>query len=288
LYVPPVLDAFIGADVSAGLLAAAPLMRDGETVLFADLGTNGEIVLRHPGGWLATSAAAGPAFEGMGLSSGMSAADGAIAQVSLVDGELSYAVIGDVQPRGICGSGAIDLIATLLESHVIDPSGRIVDPTGSDRVPPGLRSRITMRNEQRAVAVAPGVWFTQHDVRQFQLAKGAIRAAIDVLMARAGIENVTRLVPTGGFGAQLDQSSAEKVGLFPRGVPRYDFLGNACLDGCERLLVDGLAKERLEALVGEIQCVNLADVPDYMERFTDRMGFEGVDHEPQNPCERTL
>ncbi len=273
VFVPPVVDAFIGADVLAGLLVAAPWMDGRETVLLADLGTNGELVLRSPRGWLATSAAAGPAFEGMGLSSGMSAVEGAIAGIELGTDDIRCEVLGDGEPRGICGSGAVDLVATLRSTGIIEPTGRFAPLAAREHLPESLGSRLVADGEQRAFAVTPEIRFTQHDVRQFQLAKGAIRAAIDVLLDRAGVSTIDRIVLAGSFGARLNHASAEAVGLLPTGVRHYELVGNASLLGCEQLLTEPTAANWLHARAGELQTVNLAEVADYMDRFASQLEF---------------
>ena len=271
-YVPPVVDAFIGADVSAGLLAGS-ILQAADTVLFVDLGTNGEIVLCCADGWYATSAAAGPTFEGMGLSSGMRAAQGAITSVVLAGDDLQFEVIGNETPRGLCGSGVIDLIAALRSVGMVDETGRLARPGSSLAVPARLLDRLCLRDGQPAFQLAPNVLLTQRDVRQLQLAKGAIRAAIEVVLARAGVTAPERLVAAGAFGSRLGRASAEAVGLFPPGIASYRYAGNTSLDGCARLLVDETARTHLETVAGQIRTLNLADAPDYFDRFTEHMGF---------------
>ncbi len=177
-YVLPGVSAFIGADVVAGLLATRPSAEDGP-VLFMDLGTNGELVLVTSGEWTAASAAAGPALEGAGIESGMRAEPGAIERVWLDDGELAIATIGGFPPVGVCGSGALDLIAVMLDARVLDAAGAY------GTTPPARSAGGSSSTVSRAFVIDDnaGLVLTQKDIRQLQLAKGAVRTAIDLLLA---------------------------------------------------------------------------------------------------------
>ena len=192
VYLPACIAAFVGADTVCALLAS-DICETGKTVLLADIGTNGEMALVHQGTLTVCSTAAGPAFEGVGISMGMRGAIGAIDRVRVENGALVAHVIGEGAPIGICGSGLVDTIACLLETEMVDETGYMEDDE---------------------VQIAAPVVLTQQDVRMVQLAKSAICAGLQTLLKTAGIDvsEVESLVLAGGFGSYLDAKMRDGSG----------------------------------------------------------------------------
>ena len=271
-YVLPAISAFVGADIVAGLLATAPDPADGP-VLLLDLGTNGELALVTTEGVLAASAAAGPALEGAGIESGMRAEPGAIERAWLEDGDLVIATIGGFQPVGICGSGALDMVAVMLDSGVLDASGRVLDDVHG-----AIGWRVFERDKVRAFVVDPdaGIVITQKDVRQLQLAKGAVRTAIDSLLAEAGLVpgDVTRVLVAGGFGLHADGRTLARLGMIPaEWSDRLEFVGNTAKEGARLALVSSSARRRAEELASTVRTLSLASHPDFQRRYIASLDF---------------
>lgn len=253
-YLPPCASAFIGADIICAALAAA-LEEAPDTVLLMDIGTNGELLLRHEGLLYAASTAAGPAFEGGEISQGCGGIQGAIDRVWLEGGALGAHVIGGGKAFGICGSGLLDAVAALLEA------GRI-DATGQTDVP--------------VIPLRDGVALTAADVRAVQLAKAAIAAGVESLLAAAGISpaQVRRVLLAGGFGSRLRVQSAAAIGLIPAPLgPKARPIGNAALAGAAMLLLDTRLRTRVEALASAVRIVPLGGDAQFERRFLSAMRF---------------
>ena len=225
-YVMPVIGGFVGGDTVAGILATG-LADAQKPTLLVDIGTNGEIVLLADGKLSAASTAAGPAFEGARISCGMRGCTGAIEKVVVEDGRLRINVIGNVPPAGLCGSGLIDVAAELLRHGILTPQGRLLSP---DQLPPDVLARLgRSRCLARRAGVVPAwppkaetadgrpIVLTQRDLRELQLATGAIRAGIVILLRRAGLEpkDLDRVLIGGGFGNFIRRSNAQRIGLLP-------------------------------------------------------------------------
>lgn len=270
VYAPPCASAFVGADAVAGLVAAR-FLRDGPPRLFVDLGTNAEVVLWTGDRLLAASAAAGPALEGAGLSSGMRAVTGAVEDVRFDGGTLALATIGDARPAGLCGSGVLSLTAALLDAGAISEDGRL---TG-EAPPP---ARVVDREDQRVLVLDANqmLTFTQKDVRAVQLAKGAVQAAVGTLLAEAGVapDAVAEVLVAGGFGRRLEAGTLVRLGVFPPAWSgRVRFVGNAALDGARAVLVSSAARAEAETLAGAIEAVDLATHPAFRDAFITALGF---------------
>ncbi len=184
VYIPPVVSGFVGADITAGILSTNLAEVKGVT-LFVDIGTNGEMALARDGHLQATSTAAGPAFEGMNIACGMRAADGAIERVSLEGGIVHVETIGEAPATGLCGSGLLDAVAELAVHGVIESSGRFTKDRS--RLPQGLQTQFATRDGKPIFRLTENVYLSQGDIRQVQLAKGAVRAGIDILLRRNGL-----------------------------------------------------------------------------------------------------
>ena len=274
----PQIGGFVGGDTVAGLLAINALALQKPTVM-VDIGTNGEIVLFANGQLFAASTAAGPAFEGARIQQGMRAVDGAIDHVLWQNNMMSYHVIGGMVPRGLCGSALVDIIAILLHVGILDASGTFVDPTAlPPEIPAVIRGRVTSQGFVVAVDVsgAPLVWLTQQDVRELQLASGAIRAGIETLLVKAGItvSDLDAILLAGGFGNYIRREHAMRIGLLPKmPLTRVKFIGNAALTGAKRALLS----QQEEAIAMDIQRrvrhVELAAETCFADLYMDAMVF---------------
>lgn len=273
VYFPPVISGFVGADITAGVLATNLAALSGVT-LFVDIGTNGEMVLAREGLLQATSTAAGPAFEGMNIACGMRAARGAIERVSLDNGEVTVKTIDDAPPTGLCGSGLLDAVAELAVHGVIDPSGRFSKTP--EHLPKGLGERFGTRGGKPVFRLTSEVYLSQGDIRQVQLAKGAVRAGIDVLLARNGLTaaDVGRALIAGSFGYHLTVRSLIDIGLFP---PEFDgkveYVGNTSRTGAEALLTNAASRDELERITATVDPVELANDEGFTKAFVAAMAF---------------
>ncbi len=277
----PVIGGFVGGDTVAGMLATELDAAEGATLMI-DIGTNGEIVLAANGELLAASAAAGPAFEGARISCGMRAAPGAIEKV-LVDGDVQLGVIGDLAPAGLCGSGLVDLVAGLLDAGIITPEGRLLPANEAPQsLAQPLRDRLTGGPDGQPAVLLAGrgdraIHLTQRDVRELQLAAGAIRAGVTLLLKQAGLtgEDLQRVLIAGGFGSFIRRNHAQRIGLLPAGVPheRIHYVGNASLAGARWVLLSARARERAEQIARGTRHVELSQDPAFQMEFAEAMIF---------------
>lgn len=249
----PLIGSFVGADTTGAALAAG-LGISSEVKLLIDLGTNGEVVLGNCDQLLAASAAAGPAMEGAGISCGMRGAAGAIEKVRIVDGAVSIQVIGGVEPAGICGSGLIDLVSELVRCGIVTPRGWLKD----------------------VFSVASSITLTPGDVRALQLSKGAIGAAVELLICAYGVEpgEISEILLAGAFGNYVDTHSAQSIGLIPKfdGVPVRS-IGNAALYGAQMYLLDEACRVNAIELAEKINHVELAATSDFDMSYAMHMSL---------------
>jgi uncharacterized 2Fe-2S/4Fe-4S cluster protein (DUF4445 family) len=253
----PCLGSFVGSDILAGILATK-LHESEELAALVDLGTNGEIVVGTRERLLCASTAAGPAFEGARISMGMRAATGAISEVRLAAGRLECRVLGHGTPRGICGSGLVDAVAAGLELGWIKPNGR-------------LAGRETLE------VMAP-VALNANDVRELQLAKGAIAAGLRLVVQQWGakLEDITRIYLAGAFGNYISRASARRIGMLAFAPEKVAPAGNSALLGAKLALFElpehgGAYPE----ILGKTRHVPLNEDPQFMEIFVDELGFPG-------------
>jgi len=280
----PNISAFVGADISAGILSTF-IWREGKTVLFVDLGTNGEIVLSSKRKIWICSTAAGPAFEGARISSGMRAAEGAIDKVKIDDESIVYRVIKDGKARGICGSGLIDLIAELIKLGLIDKSGKLIDREECDpNISREIKKRIIHGQKGNKFLLANGketengkpICLTQRDIREVQLAKAAIFAGIKILLKEVNIpqEDIQKILLAGAFGNFIDKENAIRIGLIPNlPLKRLKFIGNAAGRGAEMALLSTKMRKTSQKISEKIRYIELSSRPDFQEEFTEAMFF---------------
>jgi uncharacterized 2Fe-2S/4Fe-4S cluster protein (DUF4445 family) len=285
-FVFPALGAYVGGDITAGLLAAG-MGRDSRTRLFIDIGTNCEIVLGNREWLVGTAAPAGPAFEGAAIRCGMRAADGAIEGVTITPGGVSLKVIGDAEPAGLCGSGLVDAVAGLVSAGLLDSSGRFVPEEQAAAQLPALASRLTRLESGRVFVLAwlgePGdvehsVYLSQRDVRELQFAKAAIATGWSILLQQAGLRpgDVQQVLLAGSFGSYLSPASAIRLGLVPRlPVLRVVSAGNVAGEGAKMALLSVRERAGALALLEEVRYVELSDRADFNDRFVEQLQFPG-------------
>jgi uncharacterized 2Fe-2S/4Fe-4S cluster protein (DUF4445 family) len=299
----PAFGAYVGGDITAGLLASG-MDRDPRVRLFIDIGTNCEIVLGGREWLLATAAPAGPAFEGASIRCGMRAADGAIEAVAITeDGDLKLTVIGDTNPKGLCGSGLVDAVAALAEAGIIDASGRfaqdlphvpelerlpdmeaVTDPQAVAESVHRLAERLAMIGQERVFVLhwssdrdpASSVYLSQRDIRELQFAKAAIATGWRILLEEAGleIEDIKQVLLAGSFGSYLNAKSAIRIGLVPDVGPRRIIAaGNVAGEGAKMALLSIRDRAAALALLEEVNYVELSDRSDFNDRFIDQLSF---------------
>lgn len=280
----PIIGGFVGGDTVSAILVTSLADRQGPTLLI-DIGTNGEIVLAARGRLWAASTAAGPAFEGARISHGMRGSDGAIEKV-VVDDALRTNVIGEVRPIGLCGSALIDAAAELLRNRVLTREGRLLAPDQlPDGIVPDLMRRLTVCNAQPAFLLAAEtetghgrpILLTQKDLRELQLAAGAIRSGIVILLRRAGLQagDLEAILIAGGFGNFIRRGNAQRIGLIPQGIPRDRILfqGNTSLAGARLIALSQEARRLAEHLARRAEHVDLSGDPDFQTTFAEAMLF---------------
>jgi len=257
----PSISGYIGGDITAGLMAIG-FLESAATALFIDVGTNGEMVLASKGRFFATSTAAGPALEGMNIDCGSRAVPGAIGRAYIKDGEIGFDVIGGGSPNGICGSGLIDLTACLLELGYIGNNGKLD------------ASRHDVKDNK--VFFTEKVFISQKDIRQIQLAKGAIAAGIELLLKCSETEyaELERIYIAGSFGYNLDYSNVKKIGMVDKEcICPVSFVGNTSLAGATMLLCNRKLLSDMENMKEIIEVVELGEMPDFRDVFLDTLSF---------------
>lgn len=251
---PPCLHAFVGADTTCAVLASS-MCQSNRTALLCDIGTNGEMALWRNGILYVTSTAAGPAFEGAGISCGCGSVRGAIDRVDIVNGQLHAHTIGNAPAVGLCGSGLISTVGSLLDLELLDETGMLED----DDAP-----------------LAPDVSLTQADIRAVQLAKAAIAAGIGCLLEQAGcaLQDIDVLYLAGGFGSHLSIPHAVRIGLIPTELAnKVQVIGNAALDGAATMLLNRSSLKDTDLIVRAARHVDLGGRSSFSERYVEEMFF---------------
>ena len=255
VYFLPCLGGFVGSDILAGILATGLHERDAAAILI-DLGTNGEIVVGNRDSLLCAATAAGPAFEGARISMGMRAATGAISRVEVVGGQIQCHVLGNTSPRGICGSGLVDAAAAGLEMGWLLPNGRLAG--------------------NHPVVLAPPVTISQGDVRELQLAKGAIAAGVRLLLEAWGPvpEQSVQVFLAGAFGNYINQGNAQRICFLRFPLESIRAVGNTALLGAKMALFN-LPHQELTygGILKKTTHISLNELPGFQEAYVEEMGF---------------
>ena len=281
LYCLPSVSAYIGADIVAGAYVC-DLKHPKGNVMFIDIGTNGEIVLAADGKLMSCSCAAGPALEGMNISSGMRAAEGAIEDIHINEDGLDLKIIGDCEPAGICGSGILTVTKELLRTGIVRKTGAFVKADKFDA--DDYRSKYIAVDEdgKRSFRMTEGgdgtepLYITQGDVRQVQLAKGAILSGFMALMKKAGIgmADLDRVLIAGQFGAHLPAESITGTGILPFEVEdRIEYVGNTSKTGAYMALMSGKVKRNMEELAHDMDYLELGATDNYERLLSECLIF---------------
>lgn len=271
----PVIAGFVGAD-TVGCMLAVNMEEEEKMTLMIDIGTNGEIVLGNRHRSIACSTAAGPAFEGAKIACGMRGAEGAVEHVTMENGVMECSVIGGGEAAGICGSGLIDLIARLLEAGIIDDSGKLLESPKTMEVDGKPAYILFHESESRN---GKPVYLSQKDIREVQLAKGAIAAGIYLLAEKMeiSVEDIEQVYIAGAFGNYMNPDSACRIGLIPpvlknRIVP----VGNAAGEGAKLSLLNKDEFSRAERMAVNTEFLELASMPEFQDQFVDELVFPEV------------
>jgi uncharacterized 2Fe-2S/4Fe-4S cluster protein (DUF4445 family) len=263
----PNIAGFVGSDHVAMLLATLGKYSD-STILALDIGTNTEVSLINRGDIFSVSCASGPAFEGGHIKHGMRAADGAIERLIIINSDIQYQTIGGLPPIGICGSAVLDAAAQLYTIGVLDKSGRMNDKHQRVHYQGNQKEFVLVSEAERDGK--PSITVTQHDIREIQLAKAAIRTGIQVLIEKAGIsENmIDRVIIAGAFGNYIDINSAVTMGMLPSlPLNKFTQVGNAAGTGARLALISSRQRDRTLSITNMVQYIELATVPNFHKIF---------------------
>ncbi len=276
IFIFPIIGRYVGGDTSSVLLALSD--RLDQTWLAVDIGTNGEMILCNKGELSCCSTAAGPAFEGAHIRQGMRAAAGAIERVGYDSGAFRIQTIGKAPATGICGSGLIDSVAALKQSGLLEFSGRLI---GDDEIEnDALRSLVSGSQQDRTVRFTGSdeqdVGLSQRDIREIQLAKGAVATGIQMLLDRAGLkaDDLDALYLAGAFGQYILPACAQEIGLLPTlPLSKVVFIGNAAYTGAEMALLSAPTRDRCVELAATTEYVEISTDPDFQMLYAENMMF---------------
>lgn len=279
----PGVSTYVGGDIVAGVLATGLYKEDSVTMLI-DIGTNGEIVVGNKEWMMACSASAGPSFEGSGITCGMRAASGAIQRVKITRGaeiDVAFETIQGAKPRGICGSGLIDLLGELFKAKIMDRSGKL-DITIKSR-----RLRVNEIGEAEFVLAfkedtdtAKDIVITESDIENLKRSKGSIYAASSIMLRHLGMsfDEVHKIFIAGGFGTSLDIDKAVFIGLLPDiSRKKFQFVGNSSLAGSREILLSYDAMVKAEEIAKKITYLELSVDPKYMDEYMSSLFFPHTD-----------
>ena len=261
LLTPPDISGYVGADTMGCILSSRMYAGD-EITLMVDIGTNGEMALGNKARMTACSTAAGPALEGAKIKFGMRGAPGAIDHVWVEDGKIQCSVIGSGVAKGICGSGLIDAVASLLELGLLNARGRLLTDEEVDG--------------ERIARLTDTVYITQNDIREVQMAKGAIAAGISLMARELGLEisQIDKVLLAGAFGSFLKPESACRIGLLPAELlKKITAVGNAAGSGAKMMVCSKDEFTRTDELISHIEFIELASLPDFQHEFAKNMRF---------------
>lgn len=285
IYFPPAFASYVGGDIATGIIASDTDLTE-KTILFLDIGTNGEIGFGGKDKLIFCATAAGPAFEGANIKMGLPGVEGAINKIYIDENnDILYSVIGDTKPIGICGSGVIDIAALMLEIGVLDETGRIIDTDELDDIDSdtankykNLYERLDEINNENIFYIDKkfNIYITQKDIREIQLAKSAICAGIMTLLHYSDkkISDIDELILAGGFGVKIDKKSACKIGLIPAELKdKINAAGNTAGMGAVAVLISAEAKARIKKVREISEYVELSGDSFFMDEYIERMTF---------------
>ncbi|MDH4217687.1 MAG: ASKHA domain-containing protein [Candidatus Aminicenantes bacterium] len=281
IHLSPAVGSYVGGDITAGLLCTPILMDSEKTALFIDAGTNGELVVGNKE-WLMTCAcSAGPAFEGSGITCGMPASEGAIEKVELdKSGDVHYKVIGRINPRGLCGSGLVDLLAELFIHGYLDRHGKFKEPKASQRMVDSEEGLAFVVVEGKKSFWGKDLILTERDIANLIRTKGAIYSACSLLLKNVGLpyDKIDALYIAGGFGQHLNIENAIRIGLLPDlERDRFYYIGNSSLLGAYLILLSDKNKDLANVIAQRMTYVELNTEPSYMNEFTGSLFLPHTD-----------
>ncbi len=256
----PNASSYVGADIISGV--AAVKLEEKNNTLFIDIGTNGEMVLSVDGRLYGTSTAAGPAFEGMNIECGMRAGNGAIEGFMIRD-EFKIKTIGE-SPTGICGSGLLDIMSEFVKHKIVLKSGKF-----NPRMKPEFKEKL----KDKKFYITEDIYLSQGDIRQIQLAKGAIAAGVKLLLSKVekSIFDIDEVIIAGSFGYHLNSESILNIGLIPEFNGKINFAGNTSLNGCIGYLVNKNMREKIRTT--KIDVMELSKSAKFQEVFIKELQF---------------
>ena len=269
----PHISGFVGSDIVAGVYASG-LYKDDKNLLFIDIGTNGEIVLKSGNKLLATSCATGPALEGMNISCGMRAGEGAIDNFCIDENKLIYTTVGNKEAVGICGSGVLAMVRELLKNNIINVMGAI----DIEKQKKAYDFIAFDKSDKPFIKISDDIYFTSKDIRQVQLAKGAILSGILALVSKAKLElnDISKVYIAGQFGKYISVDSFFSVGLLPiEFFDKVEYLGNTALAGAYMALLDKYAIEDMSLLSNKTEFFELSRLDNYDRIFAKALRFNG-------------
>ena len=269
----PHISGFVGSDIVAGVYASG-LCMDDKNLLFIDIGTNGEMVLKFGDKLLATSCATGPALEGMNISCGMRAGEGAIDNFCIDENKLSYTTVGNKKAVGICGSGVLAIVRELLKNNIINVRGAI----DVEKLKKAYDFIAFDKSGKPFIKISDDIYFTSKDIRQVQLAKGAILSGILALVSKAKLElkDISKVYIAGQFGKYISVDSFFGVGLLPiEFFDKVEYLGNTALTGAYMALLDKYAIEDMSLLSNKTEFFELSRLDNYDRIFAKALRFNG-------------
>ena len=280
IYTLPGISSYVGADVTAGILATR-LHRSEETTLLLDIGTTCKAVLYHDGKIIAASVTAGEAFEGIGIRFGMRPEAGAIERVK-INGDIELSVIGESLPRGICGSGLIELTAVLIRENIINEQGDFIESASANENP-AIRQRIIDTDDGKSILLyrdegefASDIYVTRDDLQGLRQAKAHLAAAVKLLLEHAGIsfDSVAQVLIGGAFGYHIDPQAFTGIGLFPAGLQgRISFVGNTAKAGAHLALLDSAILEEAEVIARAVVSFNPREDPRFKSLVQESLNF---------------
>lgn len=263
----PSASSYVGADILSGIVAVDFQNRK-QSSIFIDIGTNGEIVAISEGRMAASSTAAGPALEGMNISCGSRAEEGAIDSFSIDKNyNITYTTIGEQEAKGICGSGLLDIVSSLIKFDIIHSTGRF-----NKELPESLKDRL----RDKKFYITEEIYISQKDIRQVQLAKGAIASGIAMLLneINIGIENIEEAVIAGAFGYHLNPESINTVGIIPKGFRgKINFVGNSSIEGARIALINKNKLKEMSEIKKDIRVIELSTREDFQDHFIKALNF---------------
>ena len=279
VYIVPGVSSYVGGDTTAGIVSCG-IDTARELSLLIDIGTNGEIVLGNDEFLMATSASAGPAFEGSGQSCGMRSSPGAVQKVRISAGlEVSVETIAQAPAKGICGSGYVDALAEMLRNGIMDRNGKI-RPEGHARIRAGAMGKEFVLVFAKDSGTGSDIVITEADIDNIKRAKAAIYSAVAILVKRMSfsIGDIKRIFVAGGFGTSLDINSAKAIGLLPgEKGPEFSFVGNSSLAGARQMLLSEEIAQKADGVAAKTTNLELSGDNEYMEEYTAALFFPHTD-----------